>query len=203
MEIRQREDIKQQKKNLRKEKIILRKKLSEDMRITADLCIRQTLESLPEFQKAKNIFCFVSMSDEVDTWRLINDMLSMGKHVSVPLVTDAANGQQEAVRLRSLKELALGAFGIPTVRDGLRTIVPPEKLDFIVVPGSSFDEKGHRLGLGGGYYDRFMQRAVNAKRVAIAYQCQMSEWIPMEEFDECVDIVVTEEKCYNCCESDK
>ncbi len=203
MDSRQSEDVKQQKKNLRKEKLILRKKLSEDMRIVADLNIRQTLESLPEFKAAKNIFCFVSMSDEVDTWRLINDMLSMGKHVSVPLVTDAKKGLLEAVRLRSLKELALGAFGIPTVRDDLRKVVPPEKLDFIVVPGSAFDTAGHRLGLGGGYYDRFMQRAVNAKRVAVTYQCQMSEWIPVEEFDECVDIVVTEENTYNCCRSDE
>ena len=61
----------------------------------------------------------------------------------------------------------------------------------MIVPGAAFDVSGGRLGLGGGYYDRFLPLAANAKKIAFAYGFQLVENLPLEPHDAKVDLILT------------
>ena len=85
-----------------------------------------------------------------------------------------------------------GSFGIaePVAEKG-RT-VPPEEIDLVICPCVSFDGHGHRLGMGGGYYDRFLPRCVNATVVAAAFEVQRSPELPVSSRDVPMERVFTE-----------
>ena len=83
-----------------------------------------------------------------------------------------------------------------TVRRELRKFVEPAHINCVIVPGAAFDVQGGRLGLGGGYYDRFLPRAVNAVKVALACDFQLVEALPLEEHDAKIDAVITTEKFF-------
>ena len=110
----------------------------------------------------------------------------------------AIKGQMEAVTLPDLDSLVEGEYGILTPDPAKSQVVAPEELDMIVVPGVAFDTRGERLGMGAGFYDAFMAKAVKAKRIALAYSCQLVANIPMEEHDELVHKIITEQGIYNC-----
>jgi len=69
-------------------------------------------------------------------------------------------------------------------------IVEPQKLNIALIPGVSFDRRGGRLGLGGGYYDRFLPRT-DALRVGITYDCCLADRLPCADYDQRMDWVVT------------
>ena len=69
----------------------------------------------------------------------------------------------QATLIKSLDELVVGAYNILTVKKKSK-IVKPQDIDFILVPAVGLDKKGYRLGMGGGYYDRYLVKAINAKK---------------------------------------
>jgi len=73
-----------------------------------------------------------------------------------------------------------------------------EELDLIIVPGSAYDRAGRRLGMGGGYYDRFLPRASRAKFIGAVWQENILEDIPVDEHDQLIDYLVSEEGIFNC-----
>ena len=66
----------------------------------------------------------------------------------------------------------------------------------ILIPGLSFSRNGNRLGKGGGYYDKFLSKEPNHPTVALAYEFQIMDEIPAEEYDQSVDAIVTESGIY-------
>ena len=99
----------------------------------------------------------------------------------------------EAHRINSKDELKPGRYGIPEPdKDSDCTEITD--IDFIIVPGVAFGEDGSRLGRGGGYYDRFMTLAKNAKKVALCREISLEKTVPCEKHDQFVDIVVTEKR---------
>ena len=85
-----------------------------------------------------------------------------------------------------------GAFGIPEPVPEKGMTVTPEDIDLVVSPCSSFDETFMRLGMGGGYYDRFLPKCAKADVMLVAYECQRAEKIPAEDWDVPVPCIVTE-----------
>lgn len=83
-------------------------------------------------------------------------------------------------------ELEADLHGIPAPRPQLRSIAP-ERLDLLFVPGLAFTVTGHRLGYGGGYYDRYLPLCAQATKVACAFPEQIVEALPIEEHDLPVD----------------
>ena len=68
-------------------------------------------------------------------------------------------------------------------------------IDLIIVPGAAVDAAGRRLGLGAGYYDRFMaERAPQASRIALTFDCQLVDEVPVESHDQLVNMVITESR---------
>ena len=89
----------------------------------------------------------------------------------------------------------IGSFGIMEPVKGF--VARPEEIDLVICPCTGFDEKLNRLGMGGGYYDRFLPLCKNAKKIAVAFEAQKIERVRTNEFDVLMDAIVTEDGIYN------
>ena len=183
-----------EKKALRKEMLAKRQALSPEKRAKKSAAIIARTLALSKFREAETIFAYASLPDEVQLDELLRIALRLGKNVAIPWTR--GGGEMEAVRLPNLDVLTVGQFGIRSVPEALREVVPPEELDLALVPGAAFTEDGARLGLGGGYYDRYLgERAPHVYRLALAYDVQLTEAvIPMLAHDITVDAVLTEKR---------
>ena len=101
-----------------------------------------------------------------------------------------------AALLPNLDALEVGAYGISTVKSDVRKIIDVTEIDCVITPGFAFDIYKNRLGKGGGFYDKFLSSAVNAKKVALAYDFQIVDKVPVEPHDWTVDVIITPTKIF-------
>ncbi len=156
--------------------------------------IGERLIVLPEYLRARRIFCYCSTAMEVQTGGMIREFLRTGREVYLP-VTDPREHRMTATRLRDPDAVHRGAFDIMEP-DGNETI-EPEKLDLILTPGLAFDREGGRLGQGAGCFDRFLPHC-RGLIVALAFEWQLVDKVPMEPHDCRVDRIITERDVYHC-----
>ena len=180
-----------QKRELRKRMLAARRSLSAETRAAYSEKITENLLSQQALAQAKTIFAYAATPDEVQTKTLLSRLLDMGKQVAIPWITGKRT--MEAALVPSMDALEIGDYGILTVREELREIVPPQKIDCVVVPGVAFGRDGTRLGMGGGYYDTFLPKTAAAVKIAAAFQCQIVETIPSFPHDCGVDWIATEQ----------
>ena len=117
-------------------------------------------------------------------------------------MNDSETRPRNFIRQRIDDDLAKGRYGIdePTaeIRERPDRRVDIASVDLVIVPGVAFDSSGARLGHGKGYYDKLLENAKpETPRVALAFECQMFEEIPMQDHDIFMDKVVTEDRVYN------
>lgn len=142
-----------------------------------------------EWKTAETVFVFVSLPDEIDTRRLLKTALE-SKRLCVPKIT--GNGTMEAVEIKNSDDLETGRFGIPEPKDYCPT-VPKKDIDLIIMPCFAADGGGHRLGKGGGFYDRFCKNLNCPKIVACPEMLLLKNGeIPTEKWDVGADYVATE-----------
>ena len=182
--------MEQDKRALRAEILDRISKENPNFYPAADCKIMQNILQLEEYQRAANVFLYISVGWEVDTEALVRSAFEAGKRVCVPVCS--GNGVMYAAELSRPDLLVRGRYGIPTAPDGA-PVVEPERLDFILVPGLGFDPEGRRLGRGGGYYDRYLSRvAEGTAKVGVCRQAQFLDAVPSQAHDQTVDWVVTE-----------
>lgn len=163
--------------------------------------------SMEAVRKAKTVLAYFSVGREPGTLALIDSLLKDGKKVCLPLCTDldeeghriegaAAADSMEARLIKSFDYLGPGAYGIPEPKADTQ-VVPPRKIDVIILPCVACDRDCRRLGHGAGYYDKYLS-LVKKKCVTIAlcYEKLLADSLPLEEHDMPVDAVVTEETVY-------
>ena len=179
---------KEEKKVFRQE-IKNRWKALEDTYLQeASKIICDAIRQLPEYQKAKTVFCFVSMERELNTSTLLKAVLADGKTLVVPRVL--AMGKMALHPITSLDTLKKSRFGIPEPAEDTPT-VSPQNVDFTVVPCLSATLAGARLGRGGGFYDRFLADYTGDTALVCFHQL-LSQSVPMDPWDVPLPIVVTE-----------
>ncbi len=154
--------------------------------------------AMPEYVAAKTILYYVDAGSEVRTRHMLPEALAGGKRIVVPYCIVETN-ELELFLLEDMSELVEGAYKILEPKVELRSqpgkIVAPEDLDLVMVPGTAFDVSGGRMGQGKGYYDRMLARVrPNAPLVAIAFDCQIFDAIPVASHDVFMDKVLTESR---------
>ncbi len=194
-----------ERNNLRRRALSLRNSLSPEARTEKSRAITTRLLQLGKIRSANHLFIYVAFRSEVETMPLIQACLASDQCVSVPL-TLVAEADLRAIRITDPeRQLEKGFCGIPEPAAWWadRAAVEPRQIDVVIVPGSVFDRRGGRLGYGGGYYDRFLsRRAPQAVRIALAYELQVIDRIPMQPHDQYMDLLVTENRVYDCREGD-
>lgn len=180
------------KKAWRQEVLAKRKALTAEQRQEYEEAIVRHLTDMPEVQKAKVLLLYLDFRGEVSSEAMIRWGIEQGKTVCAP-VTVVDERRLIPVRIETAGEYDVGAYGIrePKLRD--ERVVRVEEIDAVILPGVGFDRKGGRLGYGGGYYDRFLPRLrPDAQKIAVAYEVQVMEDVPLEAHDTLLDALVTE-----------
>ncbi|MBR3570854.1 MAG: 5-formyltetrahydrofolate cyclo-ligase [Oscillibacter sp.] len=184
--------IAEEKRALRKKLRAMEKSLSPDYRERSERAVVAALSSMEAYRNAESVCCFVGTGAEIDTRPFLQDALSSGKRLCVPLC--AGRGVMQMRRVRSLDDLSPGAAGIPEPPPDAET-APPSAIDFLVVPCLACDRRGNRLGRGGGYYDRFLPEYGGAA-VLICREALLQDSVPTETFDLRVPLVLSERGFY-------
>ena len=153
----------------------------------------QLLLGLDQFRQARTVLVYLPVKQELDTIPIINKSWQLQKEVVVPVCQPSR--QLLLSRLYSLDELGEGTYGIPEPLDRYIRPVQAEEADLAILPGVAFDLAGNRLGFGGGYFDRFLPLLrADCPRVALAYEFQIVEALPVQEHDIRMDLIVTESR---------
>lgn len=156
------------------------------------------VQSLPSYRAAKTVMYYVDAGSEVKTRQALAGAIADGKNVVVPWCI-VENNTLELFLLEDVSELVEGAYRILEPKEELKRlpnkVVKPETLDFVMVPGTAFDLRGGRMGQGKGYYDRLLGSVrPDAPLVALAFDCQIFDEIPVASHDVFMDQVVTESR---------
>lgn len=127
---------------------------------------------------------------------LLQRCLQAGKIVSVPL-TFPEHSRMLAVAITDpATDLTCGYKGImePMRHTAKEHAVSFACIEVAIIPGAVFDRCGHRLGYGGGYYDRFLAASPRAVRIGLAFSSQITDHIPVQPHDIPMDILITEQE---------
>ena len=147
--------------------------------------LAELLARSPAYRQAETIYGYLPYNQEVRTVPMLERALREGKRVAVPKVYGE---EMRFIYLTDLTKVAKGYSGIPEpVEDGP---VAEDVHALVLMPGLAFDRQGHRIGYGGGFYDKFLAREPEHPTVALCYDFQMLPELETEEFDIPVDTVL-------------
>lgn len=138
-----------------------------------------------EYKNAKTIYGYLPYNQEVRTTQMLAHALADGKQVAVPKVY---GDEMKFILLSDLNQVAKGYAGIPEpIADGP---VAADPTALVLMPGLAFDPEGHRLGYGGGFYDKFLAAEPDHPTLALCYDFQMLPHLNTESYDIPVDRVL-------------
>lgn len=177
-------DKSEEKKLLRRGIRLRKAALDDSQKAVAAASVAVQVESLPEYADAQTLLAYCAMPDEIGTSEIIVRAYGRGKTVVLPVVV----GETLELRRYDPAKIRPGYRGIMEPSDDAELVFPAE-VDLAIVPGMAFDLQGHRLGRGGGFYDRLIQQ-LHCPLVGICFSCQLVPSIPLEPFDLPVDIVI-------------
>ena len=180
-----------QKKEIRQKMLAKRRALSASEIEEKSQALRDQIISLSAYQKAKKIMAYLSMKGEADLDPLLYQALADGKEIYIPVCLPEK--QMEAGRLLSMDHFKKGPYGLRDLPDGYE-VISPKELDLVLVPGVACTKEGIRLGMGAGYYDRYLSQVPFEKRVVTLWDFQVVANLPFEEFDQKMAQIVTDKE---------
>ena len=180
----------EEKRLIRKQIFAARKQCSDAQVEEWSHQITDQVLKLSEFVKAKHILAYADYNHEVMTRYIIEEAWKAGKEVAVPKVVGK---DMVFYRLTDFSQLEPGYFGIP---EPVRGEIVKWEDALMVMPGVAFDPENNRVGYGGGFYDKYLEKHPNLHAIAIAFELQMYRELPFEEHDIKPEKVVTEKQSY-------
>ena len=174
------------KATIRKRIKTVRNAMHRDDCIYRSKLICERLACLEDYRNAQNICAYISKGNEVDTRLIIDKAWEDGKHVFVPKVYGK---DMHFIELTNYDELRIGNFGILEPESDDHTEISS---GLMFMPGVAFDRQRNRIGFGGGFYDRYLASHGQLVTVALAYDCQIVDFIDSEQTDIKPHIIVTE-----------
>lgn len=174
------------------DKAALRKMIREKKRAMTQAQINEASCRLGElftaselYQKAKTIYGYLPYNQEVRTVPMLEKALQEGKRVAVPKVY---GDEMKFIYMTDLLAVSGGYAGIPEPIADAPIADDPTAL--VLMPGLAFDPQGHRIGYGGGFYDKFLAEEPDHPTIALCYDFQMLPVLETEEYDIPVDCVL-------------
>lgn len=179
------------KKEIRHKIIALRKEIDPLVWQQATTAITEKLIRHPRFLEETDIYCYANYNGEVGTSLIMEEAWKLGKNVWFPRVEGS---EMNFYLVESKEDLKPGAYGIlepsgDCMADG--------KDGLLIMPGVAFDEECRRIGYGGGFYDKYLEKHPNLHAIAIAFELQMYREIPFEGHDIRPEKVITEKEVYS------
>jgi 5-formyltetrahydrofolate cyclo-ligase len=183
--------VPQTKRQLRSEMRERRRALTPEERSRLSAEIAQHVLALPQWTQAGTVMLYLSMPGEVETDSLAEEALAQGKRLCVPRLTE--DDEVVAVAIESLDELGMTERGLREPPPGVGEVVNPARIELNLIPCVAIDSRGHRLGQGGGHFDRFLVRAhPGAVNLGLVFACQLVSALPHEPHDQRISGFVTE-----------
>ncbi|OPX65289.1 MULTISPECIES: 5-formyltetrahydrofolate cyclo-ligase [unclassified Methanoregula] len=139
----------------------------------------------------ETVMAYTSKEKEVNTQPIIMRLLER----KIPLIVPIIVKEDISLRLSYLRDPAVlvpSTFGVP---EPIGSEIPAQggDIDTILLPMLGFDRTGGRIGYGAGYYDRFLEKHPNLRKIGLAFSCQEIESLPLDETDVRMDHIITEE----------
>lgn len=182
------------KKILRQKMRELRSSMTlEDMDTRSKQITEQLLQSVI-YQECTHICVYEAFRNEVSCKYITKQAFQDGKCVYLP-VTDEATKTMEFYQITEDSIYREGNYGIrePELNENSKTL---QEKALILMPGLAFDRNKHRLGYGGGYYDKYLSLHKEHITVALCYNFQIVDELPCEEHDVLPDYIVTEKEMF-------
>lgn len=179
---------------LRKFGIGARDSLAPETRENHSIQIVKRIISSELYGKAKIIMIYRAVKGEVSLEPLREIAELDGRKLVYPLCIS----KTEMIALCPKGEDAWkqGHFGIwePVLEQSER--IDPVDIDLVICPCTVFDENGGRMGMGAGFYDRYLKKCRKADVISVAFECQKAASVPMAPWDRSMQMVFTEKAVY-------
>jgi 5-formyltetrahydrofolate cyclo-ligase len=166
-----------------------RRVMSEEEVLEGSHKIVEQIERMQCWKEARTVLVYYPMNNEVDLRSLVKKYSDEKQFLLPATLTEHLIEVRQYIKGEPLKK---GRYGIPEPK----TPAWRGPIDLVIVPGVAFDKDLHRLGRGGGYYDRFLKRVRIKMKIGVCYDFQLHERLPHAVFDQMMDRVVTPSKTY-------
>lgn len=174
------------RKSIRKRGIRARDALSPDEREELSRRAVERIAASNEFQNARTVMIYRAVRGELDLSSLVH--LAPDKRYVYPL---CLNTGEMVVLLPGEDAWQKGAYGIEEPVRALSEEVQPEEIDMVICPCTAFDGAGRRMGMGAGYYDRYLPKCRRAVIAAVAFDEQHAASVPVHDWDIPMQMVFT------------
>ena len=169
-----RRTIREQKRAMTNEEIELRSQKLSELFLNSEA-----------YKNAKTVYGYLPYNQEVRTVPMLEQALRDGKRVAVP---KCYGDEMKFIYMDDLSKVEKGYANIPEpIAD---EPVADDETALVLMPGMAFDPQGHRIGYGGGFYDKFLAQEPNHPTLALCYEFQVFPHLETEEFDIPVDCVL-------------
>lgn len=173
------------KKELRASIRARKRAMTEEEIVTRSQALTRLFLESDAYKKAKTIYGYLPYNQEVRTVPMLEQALLDGKRVAVP---KCYGDEMKFIFMDDLSKVEKGYANIPEpIAD---EPIADDETALVLMPGLAFDPQGHRIGYGGGFYDKFLSREPNHPTLALCYEFQMLPELKTEEHDIPVDTVL-------------
>lgn len=186
------------KKEIRRAVLKARSELDGETAALASQVICRRILDIESYERAEDVCLYVPVNNEVDVMLLAEAAMEQGKRVWVPKVIKKGEkdqaGEMVFNRYEGMDRTVTGPYDI--VESLSEEILEPGENTLVIMPGVAFTWSRDRIGYGGGFYDRFLQENPQVDTIAVCYDLQVVDEIPVEESDMKPDYVVSETSIY-------
>jgi len=189
------DDIRESKRKLRNDVMRTVNALSENDKLNKIKLIEERLFTFANFREANIALLYISRYDKFNITEIVKRSIASNKISVLPAFDDDKKEMRLMKVDRIDNDLIVGPNGFLEPNPGYCKIVPHESIDIAIIPGLAFDEKGGRIGVGEGYYDRLIPKLpITTRKVVLALEEQIVPLVPMESHDKYVDIIITDQR---------
>jgi 5-formyltetrahydrofolate cyclo-ligase len=186
--------LESEKRKVRFEFLSLRNRIEPVLYVGYSADIFTGIQKLSAYKNAKTVLFYLSYGSEVVTDFMVKSAIADGKIVVVPAIKTVGDVKMQVVKISKLEDANQSVYGIRQPEINPDDIVAKDAVDLAFIPAIAFDVYGYRIGYGKGYYDRWLKHIPMHKTVGLAYDCQITEKLPIGEHDLPVGVIITEKR---------